>query len=341
MNKNPTVSVAIVTARDNADTSYDTWRALRKTLLEGDEIPVPQKALNGEFVALLMACLNEPAEHHHVEYQLRALELQTQKPDSVTVISRVDWPALLEDGPPDVRWAPPMLSQVEMHENPVTALAPVFEVNRRNGVPLGCSDKNTAVVLCDSDILIVLDDCCLPSPGLVATAARVCAEGNVLLLGHRKINLEGEGGADSEGSYSESNWTPRFLDDDRNVFGIFAAPIEHILGVNGWNTSMDGFKGNLDVELKIRMDRYLKMRERKYVAHESARVYEIGHEFPWTSESRPDGWREDIVGYKAPGPSLTAIRTAVLEQLHLQALTYANQEAEANGEEEIDDEEDD
>lgn len=338
----PTLCVAIVTARDNKHTSYDRWRELRAAFLNRaesfDGMPLwnnagrcAQAPLVSEFGALLTACLHAPAQHSHVEYQLRALELQTRAPDDVLVISRYRWPDFFNDGPEGVRWFPPMLSDREANDYPLSRLATAFEVARARPVSYGCADKNTALVLNRCDYVLFLDDCCLPSPGTVAAAYDVCATGNVLLLGHQKISFDG-----GALRVSTSNWDPEAFSTERNVFGIFAAPMELIIGVNGWNTQLDGGVADLDVELKYRMDCYLRMRERRYVVSRAARVYEIDHETPW-APGPAVVWRPaEGTGYpvRAPGVDLHELRKAALaEMAALDALVVA-QEDEADDDEE-------
>lgn len=343
----PTLCVAIVTARDNQHTSYDRWRQVRAAFLDrrrtSDDLPLwdnagrcAQVPLVGEFGALLTACLHAPAQHSHVEYQLRALGLQTRPPDDVIVISRYHWPDLFSDGPEGVRWFPPMLSDREANDYPLARLAPALEVTRARPIPYGCADKNTALVLNRCDYVLFLDDCCLPSPGTVAAAYDVCASGNVLLLGHSKIGFDG-----AALRVSTSNWDPEAFSAERNVFGIFAAPMELILGVNGWNTQLDGGVADLDVELKYRMDVYLRMRERRYVVSRAARVYEIDHETPWTLG--PEAvWRPaEGAGYpvRAPGVDLRSLREAALAEIAALDALAAAQEEDEDGPDEEDPEE--
>jgi hypothetical protein len=338
----PTLCVAIVTARDNQHTSYDRWRELRAAFLDRrgafDDLPLwdnagrcAQAPLVGEFGALLTACLNAPVKYSHIEYQLRALALQTRLPDDVLVISRYRWPDLLSEGPEGARWFPPMLGDREAADYPLSRLATALEVSRARPVSYGCADKNTALVLNRCDYVLFLDDCCLPSPGTVAAAYDVCATGNVLLLGHQKVSFDAAGLR-----VSTSNWDPEAFSTERNVFGIFAAPMELIIGVNGWNTQLDGGVADLDVELKYRMDCYLRMRERRYVVSRAARVYEIDHETPWAHGS-PTAWRPaEGAGYPvcAPGVNLRELRTAALaEMAALDALVAQQEEDEDDAEE--------
>lgn len=348
----PTLCVAIVTARDNIHTSYDRWRMLRSAFLSDartwtdpetglcyplwdNEGRCAQRELLGEFGALLTACLNEPCKYSHVEYQLRALDLQTRAPDEVLVVSRYRWPDFSQSGPDGVHWFPPMLNEHEAADYPIARLAPALEVFRARSTSYGCSDKNTALVLNRCDYLLMLDDCCLPGPGTVAAAYEACAAGQVLLLGHKKISFAKRDEAPRLVE-STSNWNPAAFAQERNVFGIFAAPMELILAVNGWNTQLDRTTGDLDVELKLRMDQFLRMRERDYTCSRAARVYEIDHEHPWT-QGAPVAWRPaEGAPYpvRAPGIDLRELRAAALaEMAALDALAEAQEEDEIDGEE--------
>lgn len=347
----PTICVAIVTARDNEHTSYDRWRGLRRAFLAraaewadpASSVALPlwagdrclQSVLTSEFGSLLTACLNDPCAHSHVEYQLRALELQTQAPDDVLVVSRYAWPDFFSDGPPGVRWVAPMLSDKEAAEYPLSRVATTLEVNRTHPTSFGCADKNTALVLNRCDFLVMLDDCCLPGPGLVEAVYKACAAGDVMLLGHQKVSFDG-----ASLRIATSNWDPAALDLERNVFGIFAAPMDVILGVNGWNTTLDGSVGDLDVELKFRMDAYLRMRGRSYVGSRAARVYEIDHDTPWVKDAPVPAWRPAegaAAPVRAPGPDLKELRAqavAEMDRLDFQARQQENDLADREEDEE-------
>jgi len=299
------VSVAIVTARRDEDTTYEEWRSLRKAFLAGasswgelDLQGPSRKVLTGEFGGLLMACLGSPARHH-VEYQLRALALQTTPPDEVLIVSRRKVPPELCDGWPfPVNISEPLLSEAELRLVPNAAVSLLFEDELRcTEHSFGCADKNTAVVLARSPNLVMLDDCCLPGPGLVeAVHDTVCKDGCILMLRHRQLYRTLE--------VADAN---EDLAVGHVVFGIFASPVKYLLDVNGWNQALDGQRSGLDAELKLRMDRYTRMREVSYVTHPAARVYEIEHSYPWGSA--PGEW-EEATGYKAPGPDLAALREA-------------------------------
>jgi hypothetical protein len=324
----PKISVAIVTARENKDTSYDRWRDLRSAFLNRASswkdpatnavLPLWQRGgktcpsqLSGEFGALLTACLAVPYRWHHVEYQLQALAMQTRIPDDIYIVSRVRWPNPNEDGPGGLGWWPPLLSQRELELQPESALGPSFEF-RKNTVSFGCADKNTAVALCRTEYLIVLDDCCLPGFGLVEAAYQACKANKILLLGHRKISFPREGD-EPQLSHSDSNLT---IDDPRKVFGIWAMPIKHILAINGWNTQLDGFRGGDDEELKRRTDIYVAMRGLDYAVSPAARVYEIDHENPWGDGPLECSWSTPN-GYAAPGPRLKDLHAAANEYLNV------------------------
>jgi len=318
---NPGITVVIATARANEDTSYWRWESLRnaflsyrlewedpstKAVLQFGPPGRRPAVLTGELGAILTACFSKPAEYH-VDYQLRALAVQTRRPDEVLVVSRTKPPGHdFVDGMP-VTYVEPMLSRLELDLNPLSSMYvhPQMESHvgrRKRNVSLGCSDKNTGLVLCRTENLIFLDDCCLPGPGFVEQAEEVCMEGQILLPAHRQLYLP-----------TEDQPTVRYSDANTNlqtghlVMGIWAGPLQYFLDINGWNTDLDGQRGGLDLELKVRMDRYLQMREREYAIRPHARVYEIEHTYPWVKGERD--WKEKVPnGYVAPDPSLKQIR---------------------------------
>ena len=351
------ITVAIVTARDDGATTYAKWRAFRQAFLsrrsyqaDGKEYSVQSKYLRGEFGALLAVSFATPMElrsaieHHHVDHQVIALEAGTEMPEKILAVNRLE--RFQEIGRdvayPHVRWVQPLLSPLEIERQPELLISPmVAALPRAVDVSYGCSDKNTAIVLCQTDGLVMLDDCCLPSFGLVETARQVCREGNVLLIGHRKVFLPTE--ERPELDVAEANWTeqPQTLTVDeakrlRRVFGIWAMPLQLALELNGYNTKLDGFRGSDDIELLERMDRYMTQHTRlRYVVHPAARVYEIEHGNPWSdgevkdwTELCPKGW-----SWKAPGSSLAALRDA--------AMRFAPKPEEDADDEDEDDEDDD
>jgi hypothetical protein len=337
----PGITVAIVTARDNEDTTYDTWRDLRNAFLRGDDtwthgsIKLPlgtperrNKHLCGEFGALLTACLATPAEHH-VEYQLRALTLQTRPPEHVFVVSRLPEPEGFSDRWPGVQWESPMLSPRELELAPEAAAAPLgFEDGLRpRRRSLGCTDKNTTLLLCRTEHMVVLDDCCLPSPGLVEVAYHACERRSVLFLRHRQLYLPTLERATLEVGDANTD-----LENGHVAMGIWAAPIRYFLAINGWNTELDGQRGGLDVELKQRLDIFARMKEIEYETSPYARVYELEHTYPWGKENHHDDVTQPT-GYRAPGPSLTQIREAVQT-----CLKREDDAEEEDDEEEVDDE---
>jgi hypothetical protein len=299
------MTVAIITARENSDTHYDRWREWYLNYIrEGGN----SKNVNLEMMSTFTV-LTHPA-HCHVEYQLRALQNQTRRPDEVLVVSRIPFTYETSWGG-WVSWAEPILSAREVRENPLSGLlchADLEDVpgRRQRSVPMGCSDKNTALLLCRTEYLLVLDDCCLPGPGLVEAAYRACSEGKVFLPAHRQLYLP-----TADRPYIEIADANTDLVCGHLVMGIWAAPVIYFLDINGWNTDLDGKRGGLDQELKIRMDRYLEMRDGDYAISSRARVYEIGHEYPWGNE--PSGeWMEKVPsGYLAPGPSLKKLRQEI------------------------------
>lgn len=327
------ISVAIVTARENEHTSYGRWRSLSQAFLSGksewtdpsnESIVVPLggpnrrlKHLGGEFGALLAACLSDEAEHH-VEYQLRALALQTMKPERVFVVSRNPEPEGFCDRWPGVAWEQPMMSVRELDLNPVSSA--MFPSLRPCKESLGCTDKNTTLLLCRTDHLIVLDDCCLPGFGMVESALDACMKGHVFFLQHRQMYLPTVDRPGIEIGESNTN-----LSEGHIAMGIWAAPIKHFLAINGWNTELDGQRGGLDQELKMRLDVFARMKGIEYSSSPYARVYELEHTYPWGSVSR---WEPPEIppGYRAPGPSLSEIRAAVQHELTIEEIEDAEEE---------------
>lgn len=350
----PTVAVAIVTARSNADTHYSRWRDLRDRFLSDPSYRPPQ--VSGELQALLAGVLHAPVEHH-VYYQLRALALGTRLPDEVLVIDRLRhqagrvgriaegvehyhaedvalWP---EWFPFPITFAKPMLSSRELTSNPTAGLPGGV---RSNTVSFGCSDKNTAIVMTSTDVLVMLDDCCLPSFDLVRCAREVFAaekpvnqtvvhddDGRVytkpgpfprrvLLLGHRKLYLRGGEveAADANWTTTPAEWPVDRAKHTRRIFGVWAMPLETILDLNGFNTILDGGRNGLDEELLERMDRLATAQDYTYVFQPGARVYEIEHEMPWANpEVDAADWQQALPAgsaWRAPGPDLRELRKA-------------------------------
>lgn len=301
----PEITVAIVTARDTDETGYAAWRDWYLSYIRDGG---PSKNVSAEMLSTFMSLLH-PVKHH-VDYQIRALMNQTRMPDEILVVSRVPHPDV-DFLPDSVVWVEPMLSSRELELNPTAGMLchPDLEDvpgRRERGVSLGCSDKNTVLVLCKTEYLMVLDDCCLPGPGLVEAAYRSCQEGKVLLPAHRQLYYPTE-----DRPYVEIADANTDLAAGHLVMGIWAAPLKFFLDINGWNTDLDGCRGGLDLELRVRMDRYLEMRGGGYDIFSRARVYEIGHDYPWGKESSLD-WQEKIPsGYVAPGPSLKKVREKI------------------------------
>jgi hypothetical protein len=156
---------------------------------------------------------------------------------------------------------------------------------------------------------------------LVEAAYRACEKNRILLVGHQQMYLERAAGgwSDTKLEVAQANWTtsrcdPRSVDEAkklRRVFGVWAMPLSHILAVNGFNTTLDGDRGGLDLELLERMDRYAHAQNLTYEFSSCARIYEMGHEYPWKKQGRDEDWREKLPdgwGFKAPGPSLKQMR---------------------------------
>lgn len=331
-----TVAVAIVTARKMEETTYDTWRKVRNCILARkpyEDVVVEKDFLQGEFAALLATCLARPAMVH-VEYQLRALAAGTVLPDEVIVVDRTFDTRRVdafyyrdEDDEPlfPVIWTAPQVSRREMDNDPAAGMA---GAPLKRNISLGCSDKNTALSLCNEDVLVMLDDCCLPGFGLVETVQRLTKENprRVVLIGHRQLYLPVDGG---QFEHADANWVAKettfgvdAAQESRRVFGIWGMPMEHILAVNGFNTELDGSRFSLDEELMLRMDRYARFKELEYVAHPAARCYEIQQTHPWDTEApNADDWKE-AEGWRAPGPDLkTVAESSGVKELH----RYINQ----------------
>lgn len=340
----PGISVAIVTARDNEHTTYETWRSIRNAFLRGDatwvdgdrSLPLGtdgrrNKYLSSELGAILAACLGTPAEHH-VEYQLRALALQTQPPDHVFIVSRLPEPEGWSDRWPNIPWEPPIVSAQELELHPAAAAASLgFPGLRQAKMSLGCTDKNTALVRCETEHLIVLDDCCLPSFGLVETAAKACARQRVLFLQHRQLYLP-----TAERSQIEVGDANTDLERGHIALGIWAAPIDYFLTINGWNTTLDGQRGGLDTELKQRLNILAQMRGIEYETSPDARVFEVEHTYPWGLADTHDD-AEAPSGYRAPGPALSKIRDAVQAALEEERYAESIEEEEDSEEKDGDD----
>jgi len=288
------ITVGIVTARKNEDTTYAAWRKLGLDFLRGAwRDPV----MTGEWAALVASLRCFPPELHHVEHQLHALALQTRVPDEVIVVDRCFGAAAkLPPGrkwPFKVFWAQPLVWPMEAAAGVTTP--------RARTVCYGCADKNTIIALCQTEHLLVLDDCCVPGFALVEKALKVCESGRILLPQHRQLYLPKDGRAAAS---ADSNTGP----GGHDVFGVWAMPLEFILNVNGLDTvNVDGKRGADDRDLKARMD----LASVVYAYEPMARMYEVQHTYPWA------GPEHDALAFLyptqsvAPGPSLRAIREAV------------------------------
>lgn len=316
-----TVTVAVVTARTSEQTSFDKWRQLRRAFLDRQ---FQHKLVQGEFGALLACALAEPASHH-VNYQLRALSYGTRPPDQILVIDRHETEPhtyLFQDScsrhpETPIRWGPPMLSAKELALHPTAGMA-LWGTPRRTDTSFGCADKNTAIALCKTDVLVMLDDCCLPGFGLVEAVADHFAREtrpSVMPLQHRKIYLTGEGPAfvTWKLEHTDANWTEQVWHAPvsearmmRRVLGVWAMPTSIIRDeLDGYNTLLDGDRAALDEELMARCDRYLEAHGGSYLFNPSARLYEIDHDMPWKDQPRAD-WKElcPKEGWRAPHAAL-------------------------------------
>jgi len=312
------ITVAICTAREINNTHYYKWMNTRRAFLNRE---LQSKHFNGEFGALVSAVLDEKLDYH-VDYQIRALEKGTRMPDRIIIVDRAknDGPGMEyydDDGTTVI--VKPMISPRELELLPGSALCPALD-KRSNTVSFGCNDKNTAIALCETEYLLMLDDCCLPGFGLVEAAYRACEANHILLVSHQQMYVE-EMAQSYTIEVAQANWHHEKIcykvdeaKQTRRVFGVWAMQLSHLLAVNGFNTLLDGDRAGLDLELLERMDRYAQASGLEYEINPAARIYEIGHDHPWAKnkESKtddewrvflPDGW-----GFKAPNQSLKSIR---------------------------------
>lgn len=350
------ISVAIVTARRLEDTSYEQWREIRNRFL-ARKLSDPH--LVGEFGAMLAAMYDGKVDHHS-DYQMRLLSKGTRRPDEVVVVDRLGpryaplrWEDDAEELAFPVRQLQPQVGAAELASDPACVAAPFSDsCLRSNKVSYGCSDKNTALLACKGDVIVMLDDCCLPSFGLIE-AVQQAFEGDVwtktlndkviLLIGHRKVYAPPEAGGGV--TVADANWADEPTVGNvataqtwRRVFGIFAAPVETLLAVNGFNVDLDGGRGGLDEELLCRMDRYAATKEISYAMHPAARVYEIEHAMPWANpEVDNKDWASICpAGWRAPGPDLAARRKVFQTMLAAEDAADEAEEADAEEDEYLD-----
>lgn len=278
----PTVTVAIVTARTGDQIAYDELHKRRRELLLSPDTPGELRA----FVSALFQGNDDVL--HHVDYQLRALALGIDQPDEVLVIDRHLNPALSvpntfsdsgDDSPYPfpVSYHPPQVSKLELTGN---GCLPPF--SRASGVPLECNDKNTAILLCRTDVLVMLDDACLPGIGLVTKAREVCAEGAVLAFGHRKLIF------DEKLTWSEANWMCAGAPEERTPFGIWAAPLGVLLDVDGLCEALDGRRYHTDIDFRRRVE----AADYSITTSPGAHVWELPHE-PVTAQPMREFTAED------------------------------------------------
>lgn len=312
------LTAAIVTARFYTETSYSRWYDATREFLSRRR---SDRYFQGEFGAIMAALMlgrERPCEKHffsHVLYQLDALTLQSKPPDEVIVIDRtlsqdtsryiaeilgsVDYPFI-------VRWTQPMLSGPEIL-NDLNHRLPgmIIQLNgiayagcrRERQLPYGNSDKNTAILLCQTDHLMMLDDCCFPGFACCEAVREICDSGSIAMLKHHKIYLQ-----DNKLEQAVMNGS----DQPPFVFGIWGMPLKYIVDVNGFNTDLDGQHALWDLELKARMDLYTQNRNIKYAFDDRATIYEIEHDRPWADGNKLESF--DLKGWRAPGHSLTEAR---------------------------------
>lgn len=345
------LTVAIVTARHEEEIRYPAWGELAREALRGN---LRDPFLSGEWLALCVALRLFPAVQHHVFHQLRALALQTRLPDRVLVVDRTlgskchSWPEMEraldeEDYPFPVMWTQPQVGPDELGAHPhlafhnafCTAPPPSFTPlpERDRSFPRGNADKNTALVLCQTDWLMMLDDSILPGFTLCERAARACEQDTVLMIGHRALFLPTKARDYIEAA--DSNWNNS---QDGRAFGIWAMPLRHVLKVNGFNTTLDGRRGAWDTELQRRMRTYANNVNIAFVTDPAARCYEIEHDYPWTQPARQLDEMGETGSWSAPGPSLKKMRDAFIRDL--QRGNYAAEEENDDAQDEAFDEED-
>jgi len=187
------------------------------------------------------------------------------------------------------------------------------------------------------DWLLMLDDSILPGFALCEHAMRTCEQGKILLIGHRALYLPTDDRDHVEAA--NSNW--RVGAQDGRVFGIWAMPLRYILAVNGFNTNLDGNRGQWDVELRHRMDMYTHNVGVEYEIVEGARTYEIEHGYPWGETPRSfDSWKEDAgsTSWCAPGPRLSKMRDAIIQDLQRGHYAVEKEGPEEDAQEIVDDE---
>jgi gamma-glutamylcyclotransferase (GGCT)/AIG2-like uncharacterized protein YtfP len=316
------ISVVICTARKTAETTYDAWLEVADKAFRRE---IKSPILNGEFLALLAATKAWRPVPHHIFYQLIMLALGTQLPNEVIIVDRclVDEDAdmladLIDDMglPFDVIWRQPLVFEQEMRDTPhlasltatlPTQVGPTFPIRSR-AHPYMAADKNSGIVYCRTDNLILLDDCCLPGMALVETAADACERGKILMLQHKQLYLAR--GEQKEIDYAEANTDLKL---GHRVAGIFAMPVKYPLAINGYNTKLDGQRYRIDEEFLARLDIYAQNTDVVYETSPSAVVYEIQHDIPWKDRDGADG-TIPVTTWRADGPNLVTIRDSLLEE---------------------------
>lgn len=335
------LTVAIVTARKLEETSYLTWIAQTPAVMR-DEV----KGAGFEWKALLclLASAFRRGPIHHVYFQLEALAHQTEPPDKVLIVDRcLTDPTIAEatldmdEWPFEVRWTQPMIWGPELAHSPLlgtpqhitTDLAAVLNPPARDRTrPWGCADKNSAIVLCDTPYLMMLDDCCIPGYTCCETALGLAKAGKIGMLRHHKLYLPK--GDNPRIERADANLGPNCA---HFVLGIWCMPMQFILDVNGFNTELDGRHADWDAELLKRMRAYAAAKEVQWGYDERARVYEIEHERPWSDVGEPVDWEKGW--WKAPGPCLRDLRE--VNAVHFARITRADTEAEEDEEDSFED----
>lgn len=311
------ITLAVVTARTTRETRFAEWCAVREALCNRKpyrtafyrdgistalDWPLPNDVVTGEFAALLTGVCTQ--SRHHLKQQLAAIALGTKQPTTCLLVDR----SCAVETMPDVKYVRP----IRLEDEP--------KGSRNRNRSMGCHDKNTAILFAPDDVLIMLDDCCLPSFGLVQAVSDYFEDevhrDDVFMLGHQKVFLPK---AEHGFACAIANWVDKPVQmpvsqaqATRRVCGIFAMRLETLLAVNGFNERLDGGRNGLDEELLVRLDRYLAANGGFYYYDPRARVYEIEHDMPWANVVADEkDWREHLPkepDYRAPGPDLSQLR---------------------------------
>lgn len=277
--KDGRITVAVVTARLTSETTFHAWQKLLCRFLRSDAPETQLAAKAGPaFIAAAVAAHMTQKRRDHLDYQQQALLNQTRQPDSILFFERG---RRVFDA-----W----------HR---VALGP------RLPYPQGCADKNEAFLRCETEYIMLLDDCCIPDPACVELAYDACKAGNFAMLKHHKLYLPTEDRETVEVATANAS-----LKSDRRVAGIFAAPLEYVLDLNGYDERLDGQHALWDLEFLRRVDQYTFEKDIPYYYHPNMRVWEIEHDRPWKDIRDTPLTLADIPyeGYRAEGRDLRWLR---------------------------------